>query len=197
MDEQAGALDVAQELRAKSLAEVRAFNQSGYVGDDEGFFIGHFAHGHDSEVGLEGSERVVGDFGASGGDARDERGLAGVWEADEANIGEQFEFEAVGALLAGAAQLVFARSLVRAGGKVLVAASATAAFGNDDLLIWVLEIVDELAGLLIVEAGADGDLEDDGAAVLPGAVGAHAVFAPLRLVLGIVAEVNQRVVALR
>jgi hypothetical protein len=36
------------------------------------------------------------------------------------------------ALLAGAAQFVLARSLVGAGGKVLVAASAASAFGDDD-----------------------------------------------------------------
>jgi transketolase N-terminal domain/subunit len=59
------------------------------------------------------------------------------------------------------------------------------------------EVVDQFAGGLVVERGADGDLQDDGVAVESGAVGAHAVLAALALVLGVIAEVDQRVVALR
>ena len=55
----------------------------------------------------------------------------------------------------------------------------------------------QLAGLLVVEAGAHRNLQNDRVAVQPRAVRAHAVFAALRLVLGVVAEVNQRVVPLR
>ena len=37
VDQQAGALDVAQKLDAEAVAEVRAFDEAGHVGDDEGF----------------------------------------------------------------------------------------------------------------------------------------------------------------
>ena len=37
VDEDAGALDVAEELDAEAGAEVRAFDEAGHVGDDEGF----------------------------------------------------------------------------------------------------------------------------------------------------------------
>jgi hypothetical protein len=63
------------------------------------------------------------------------------------------------ALLAGAAQFVLARSLVGAGGKVLVAAPAASALGDDDLLVGLLEVVDQLAGLLVVKRCADRDLQ--------------------------------------
>ena len=53
------------------------------------FFVGRIADGDDAEVGLEGGEGVVGDFGAGGGDARDERGFADVGVADEADVGEE------------------------------------------------------------------------------------------------------------
>ena len=158
--------------------------------------VGLLADGDHAEIGLEGGEGVVGDFGLGGGDARDERGLAGVGIADQADVGEQLQFEAIAALLAGAAEFVLARSLVGAGGEVLVAAAAAAAFGDDEALVGLLEVVDQLAGFLIVKRGADRDLQDDGMAVEAGAVGAHAVLAALRLVLGVVAEVDERVVAL-
>ena len=130
--QQAGALDVAQELGAEAGAEVRAFDEAGHVGDDEGLLIRLFAHGDDAEVGFEGGEGVVGDLGLGGGDAGDEGGLAGVGIADQADVGQQLEFQAVIALLAGAAQFVLARGLVDAGGEVLVAASAAPALGDDD-----------------------------------------------------------------
>ena len=69
MDEDAGALDVAEELGAESGAEVRALDEAWDISDDETFFVGGFADGDDAELGLESGEGVVGDFGARGGDA--------------------------------------------------------------------------------------------------------------------------------
>jgi hypothetical protein len=79
---------------------------------------------------------------------------------------------------------------------VLVAAAATAALGDDYTLVGILEVVDQLAGFLVIKRGADGDLEDDVVAVRAGTIGAHAVLAALRLVLGVVAEVDEGVMAL-
>src|SRR5690242_503904 len=84
-----------------------------------------------------------------------------------------------------------------AGGEVLVAASAAPAFGDDDGLAGAGEVVDQLAGRVIVEQGADGDLERGVFAGVTGAVGAEAVAAALGLVLGVEAEVDERVVAER
>jgi hypothetical protein len=53
--------------------------------------------------------------------------FAGVGVADEADVGEELELEAVGALFAGAAEFVLARGLVGGGGEVLVAAAAAPA----------------------------------------------------------------------
>jgi len=90
VEQEAGALDVAEELDAEAGAEVGAFNEAGHVGDDVGFLVGFFTDGDDAEVGLEGGEGVVGDFGLGGGDARDEGGFAGVGIADQANVREEF-----------------------------------------------------------------------------------------------------------
>ena len=84
-----------------------------------------------------------------------------------------------------------------AGGEVLVAAAAASALGDDQALVGLLEVVHQLAGFLVVKRGADRHLQHDRMAVLAGAVGTHAVLAALRLVLGVEAEVDERVVALR
>ncbi len=127
----------------------------------------------------------------------DERGLARVGIADQAYIGQQLQFEAVVALLARAAQFVLPGGLVDTGGEVLVATPAAAALGDDDLLVWFLEVVDQLAGVLVVKGRPDWHLQEDGVAVGPAAVGSHAVLAALRLVLGVIAEVDQGIVTLR
>ena len=194
--EDAGALDVAEELGAEAGAEVRAFNESGHVGDDVGLLVRLFADGDDAEVGLEGGEGVVGDFGF-GGDAGDEGGFAGVGVADKADVGEEFQFKAIGAFFAGAAHFVLARGLVNGGGEVLVAAAAATTLGDDYAFVGLGKVVNKLAGFLVVEGGADGDLEGDGFSVEAGAVGSQAVLAALGLVLRVVAEVDEGVVALR
>ena len=194
VDDDAGALDVFEELDAEAVAEVRAFDEAGKVGDGEGFGVGELADLDYAEVGFERGEGVVGDLGLGGGEAGDEGGFADVGVADEAGVGEQTEFEAVVALFAGAAEFVLARGLMGGGGEVLVAAASAAAAGDDDGLAGVGEVVDEFAGLVVEEEGADGDFEGDGLAGFAGAVGAEAVAAALGLVLGVEAEVDQGVV---
>src|SRR5205823_11402816 len=112
--------------------------------------VGVLADLDDAEVRFEGGEGVVGDLGFGGGEARDQGGLADVGIADETGVGEETQFETVGALFAGATELVLARSLVGAGGEVLVASSASSAFGDDDGFVGMSEVVDELAGLVVV-----------------------------------------------
>jgi hypothetical protein len=94
VNQQAGALDVAQKLGAEAGAEVRAFDEAGHIGDDEGLLLRLLADGDHAEVGFEGGEGVVGDLGPRGGDARDERGFAGVGVADQADVGQQLQFQA-------------------------------------------------------------------------------------------------------
>ena len=83
-----------------------------------------------------------------------------------------------------------------AGGKVLVAAATAAAFGNDQLLVRLLKVMDQFAGILIVKRCTHRHLQGDGAPILTGAIRAHAMLAALRLVFMVISEMNQRVVAL-
>ncbi len=70
---------------AEALAAMRAFDEPGHVGDDEAAVAAQL---HDAKVRRQRRERVVGNLGTRGRDACDQRGLAGVGEADEADIRE-------------------------------------------------------------------------------------------------------------
>ena len=89
---------------------------------------------------------------------------------------------------------MLARGLVRGGGEVLISAAAAAAAGDDDLFVGVSEVVDELAGVVVVEQGADGNFEEGVLASEAGHIGAEAVAAALGLPLWVEAEVDQGVV---
>ena len=79
------------------------------------------------EHGLERGERVVGDLRRGAREPREQRGLAGVRQADEADVGEQAQLELEPAFLAGEAPLGEGRGLPGRRGVVLVAAPAGAA----------------------------------------------------------------------
>ena len=174
-----------------------AFDEAGHVGYGEGFFVGWVADLDDAEVGFEGGEGGVGDRGLGGGEARDQRGLADGGKADETGVGEQTKFEAIVASFTGAAEFVLARRLMRAGGEVLIAAATATATRDDDLIVGLREVMDEIAGVVVVEQSADWDFEDERVAGGAGHIGAEAVAATLGLVLGVEAEVDEGVVGKR
>ena len=89
---------------------------------------------------------------------------------------------------------MLAGGLMGAGGEVLVAASSASAAGDDDGVAGLGEVVDELAGLVVVEDGADGDVEGGVLTGGAGHVGAKAVATAVGLVLGVEAEVDEGVV---
>src|ERR1017187_505556 len=151
MDEQASALNMAQKLDAEARPQVRALDEPRHVGNNEGLEVGLLAHSDNAQIGLESGERIVGNLGLGGRDPRNKCGFAGVGIADQAHIGEQLQFQPVVALFACTSQFVLARSLMGAGGKVLVAAPTAPALGNDQAVVGNREVVDQLAGFLVVK----------------------------------------------
>ena len=89
VDEQPGALDVRQELVPEPGAAAGALDQPGNVGDHELAVVGL----ERPERGLERRERVVGDLGVRARQARQQRRLAGVWQPDQADVGDQLELQ--------------------------------------------------------------------------------------------------------
>jgi hypothetical protein len=99
------------------------------------------------------------------------------------------------ALLTGTSKLVLARGLVGAGSEVLISSSASSATRDDKRIVHSGEVVDLLAGLLVVQHGADGHLQHSRFAAGATAVRSQTVASALALVLRVVAEVDQRIVA--
>ena len=98
VDEQAGPLDVAEELVAQAVALVGPLDQAGDVGHDERVL------GVDDdrpEVGVLGRERIVGDLGMGPGDPREQGRLARVGQADQADVGDDLQLQDDPPLLAG------------------------------------------------------------------------------------------------
>ena len=134
-DQHPGALDVAQKLHSQSRAEMRALDQARHVGHDERLLVRLLAHRHHAQVRLERREWIIGNLRPSGRDARNQRRLAGVGIARPAPRPPAVSVPAGTPLLPGPPQLVLARRLVGAGGKVLVPAAAAPALGHNQALV--------------------------------------------------------------
>ncbi|CAB4851464.1 unannotated protein [freshwater metagenome] len=89
MDEDAAALDMAQELKAQPFALARTGDKTGDIGDGED----DIARRDDPEVGYQGGEGVVGDLGPGRRHGRDQRGLPSAREADKCNVSNRLELE--------------------------------------------------------------------------------------------------------
>src|SRR6516162_3013084 len=100
---------MTQELMAEPMTAMGAFDEPGDIGNDEAAVI---AQADNAEIGRQRGEGVVGDFGPCGGDARDERGFAGIREANEPDVREQLQLEAEIFDLARLARLYLARRAV-------------------------------------------------------------------------------------
>ncbi len=104
-------------------------------------------------------ERIVRDLGGGAGDGGEERGLTGVGETDQADVGDELELEAQLALFALVPRRGGLGRLVGGGLEVLVPPSALAPLG-DNGAVGVLEVVEELPCLVVVDQGAGGDPDD-------------------------------------
>ena len=151
VDQDAGPLDVAQELVAQADAAVGALDQAGQVGQDEGPLA---ADGDQAEVGVLGGERIVGDLRLGLRQPAEQGGLAGVGQADQAGVGDDLQFQDDPAFLAGGAGLGLARGAVGGGGEGLVAAAAAAAAGHDDLLAGRGQVAQDVAAVAVEDEGA-------------------------------------------
>ncbi len=173
VDEQPRALDVGEEVVAEPGAVARALDQPGDVGDDELAVVGLERPQH----GLERRERVGGDLRLRAGHARQQRGLAGVGQADEPDVGQQLEVQLDHALVAGQAALGQPRRLPHGRLEARVAAAARPAARDGDLLARAHEVVVRPVPARDLRAGRHRD--DQLLAVRAVPLGALAVAAPL------------------
>ena len=140
---QAAAVNMAQEFVSQPRALGCALNQPGDVGDDKALALAGLHH---AEVGRQGGEMVVGDLRLCRADAREDRGFADVGETDKPDIRQHLEFQRDLALLALCAALGKAGDLSRRRGEMPVAPAAAPAFAEDEVLVGG-HILDDFAAL--------------------------------------------------
>ena len=188
VQDEGGALDVAQERVAEARALARALDESRDVGDD----VAVLARLHHSEVRHERRERVVRDLRPRRGHARDQGRLAHRREPDERGVRQQLQLERDPAFLGRLAELREGRRAARRRHEVRVAAPAAAAARHDDALARVREVGDEPPGLLVAHDRAERDGKHE--VLADGAVhaAALAVRAALRLEVPLELEVDER-----
>ena len=175
MEQQAGALDVAQEVVAQARTAGGASDQAGDVGEHGAIAAGA---AHHPQVGHQGGEGVIGDAGPGGREHGDQGALAGIGLADDAHLGKQLELqpEIPGLAIAALGELL--RCPVAVAEVVGVAEAAAATGRHQELLTRLGEITQQDAGAAVAHLGAAGHLDHQGlAAGAAAAVGAaaHAV----------------------
>ena len=190
VQQHAGALQVAQEQVAQAGALGGALDQARHVGDDEALAR---TDAHDTQVRMQRGEGIVGDLRPRVRDRGDQRRLAGVGHAQQADIGQHAQLQLERLDLAGPARGLLARRAVGAGLEVQVAEAAVAALGQDDLLAVLEQLGDDLLGLGVADDRAHRHAQHhvlaSGAELVRAATG----LAIARLVAAGVAEIDQRV----
>src|SRR5207253_10734504 len=83
-------LHMPQELQPKSCSLVRAFDQTGDVGDYKRAFV---AVGYYAKMRLQRCKRIIGNFGTRRGYARNQSRLAHIRKAHQTDVGNQLQLE--------------------------------------------------------------------------------------------------------
>jgi hypothetical protein len=190
VQQQPGALGVAQELVAEAAPLAGAGDEARQVRDDERALAVRRAD--EAERRLQRGERIVGDLGPGRRHPRHQRRLSRVGEADDADVREQLQLEAKPALGAGPSQVGASRRLVGGGREPGVAATAPGATDAEDTLARRGEIADEQPGVPLGDDGAERHAQDEIVAAGARAVATLAVLAPLGVVVALVVKVEQR-----
>ena len=128
MQQHAAALHMAEKAVAEAGALMRAFDQARNIRQHE-FAAVDVDH---AELRMQRGEGIVGDLRLGGADHREEGRLAGIGQADQAGVGDQFEPQPDPALLADLAGIGVARRAVGRGFEMRVAEAAIAAFGEHE-----------------------------------------------------------------
>ena len=190
MQQQARALQVTQELVAQAGAFGRTFNQTRDVGDHKALLR---TDAHHAEVGVQCGERVVGNLGARVRDRRDQRGLAGIGHAQQADVGQHLQFQLQAFLFARPARRLLPRRAVDRTLEAQVAKAAIPALGDGDDLARRQQLIQHVAGFYVTDDGAHRHLQRDVFTSGAKHVGAHAVLPALGIVPARIAVVDQGV----
>ena len=185
-------LHVPEELISESVAFMRAFDETGDVGDHERLIV--VARNH-AEIRDERREGIIRDLRFGRADDGDERRFAGVRETNDPNVSDQLELDEQLTLFPILARLREPWGLPRGSGEVLIALPASAAFRDGDLLPVLSQVGDHVAGDLVTDDRPYRQLDRDVGAGVAGHPRAHTVLAAPRFPLALELEVVKRVEA--
>jgi len=142
---------------------------------------------------MQRGEWIVRDLRARVGDRGDQRGLACVRHAEQADIGEHFQLELELLLFAGVAGCLLPRRTIDRALEAHVAEATIAALGDHHHLAGLEQLVQDFAGFGIGQDRAHGHLQHDVVGGGTEHVGAHAVFAALGFMATRETVIDQRV----
>src|SRR6185436_10423661 len=116
------------------------------------------------------------DFGPGLGERRQQRRLAGVWRADQSDVGDQLQLELDPALLARRSLLGVARGAVGRRREAGVSPTAATAAGDDEAGVGVEQLADQVAFRMSADDRPRRNANEDvrGAATMRSAPGAAA-----------------------
>ena len=187
-DQDAGALDVTQEVVAEPAPGVCAFDEPRDVGHDRGPLAVFVERDH-AEVGGHGGERIVPDLRPRLGERRQQGRLAGIRRTDKADVGDQLQLQLDPALVSRRPLFGVLGSSVRRRGEASVAAAAAAAAGHDQPIIGLHQLADPLA--VGADDGARRHTHHEVPAVATVRLAAHSTPAGGRTEVALAVEVAQ------
>ena len=142
MHQHARALNVPEEVVAKTRAFRRSLDQAGDIRQHQGMI---FIQGSHAQLGFQRGEGIVGDLGAGRAHTTHQGALACVGEARQPHIGDELELELYIADLAILAGLGVAGRAVGAALEVVVAQTTATAPTDADLLAVLHQFGEHLA----------------------------------------------------
>ena len=149
---------MAQELVAKTCAFGSTFDQARDVGDHKALLR---PDAHDTQIRVQGCEWIVRDFGPRIRDRRDQRALAGVRHAEQADVGQHAQLELELFPLSRPARRFLPRCAIGTGLEVQVAEAAVTSLADQYALTRHQQFGKDLIGFDISEDRPHRHAQDD------------------------------------
>ena len=164
------------------------FDQTGHIGHHEALARTHTNH---TQIGVQGGERIIGNFGAGIGDGRDQGGLARIGHPQKAHIGQDLELEFDESLFTQLAGCFLSWRAVDGALKAHIAKSTLTSLGHHDELTWCQELVQDFACFGVCNDGAHRHFENNVISCSTKHVRTHAMLPALGLMAPGKTEIHQ------
>src|SRR5215207_5882901 len=144
---------------------------------------------------MQGRERIIGNLRLGRAHRGEEGRLAGIWQADDAAVGDQLQSQPDGSLLTRLPGIGVARRAIARALEMRVAEAAVAAVREHHLLADFGEIGEQCLAILLIDLRAGRHAQHGIAAARAMAILAHAAAAALGLEVLLETVIDQRVEA--